>query len=81
MGPHPVEPTPFNGGIQAPGALEAWGGDRLEWVDLLNLGAPPFLLDNLAEEADWHNFQATVKNFVSGLGATLASLSCAIYKV
>lgn len=31
----------------------AWGEARFEWVDPLNLRAPPFVLDDAAEAREW----------------------------
>jgi hypothetical protein len=56
----------------------AWGGPRIELGDLQSPWAPPFVLDDPAEEVDWRNFQATVGDVASGLGTSLRLLSDAV---
>jgi hypothetical protein len=49
------------------------GTDRrqLELADLQNLGAPPFVLDDPAEEKEWRRYHRTMGGVVHLLNATL----------
>jgi hypothetical protein len=46
------------------GGPEAWGRPRIEWLDLQNLGATVFALDDAVEGPKWHGLHSSLGGMV-----------------
>jgi hypothetical protein len=57
------------------GHSSGWGGPRVEWIDLLTLGAVPFILDDVTEEKEWGSFTGYLKGMAHSLNILLAKLN------
>jgi hypothetical protein len=47
----------------------------LEWVDPQNPGAPPFILDDLAEEREWRSYHGIMGSMAHLLNTVLVSVN------
>lgn len=57
--------------VQAGGSSNGFR-PRIEWVDLFNLGATPFVLDDATENREWGSFIGGLKSAVHSLNGMLA---------
>jgi hypothetical protein len=62
-------------GAEPPRTLIQIGTDMpwLEWADPQNHGAPPFILDDLAREREWHSYHGIIGSVAHLLNTMLVS--------